>query len=336
MGSALGVGSRGATIATPPDRVADPTTGRRHGARDRSESVALHAGTIETRTGHGATRQRNRMSSLRVNGQYVLIKDPEKKDFVAFVNLCIARIQPEGSIPHLAADVLAGLLAEGKPHTDPVVQAGFEICSSLGIKNLWVDGTKANVTEEVATDAAAGLETAFGFAAIESGLAMGAAMCNAFRRTIQVNEQSYKVIRQGRESMEALARKVSAAKQLNEPIFMTGGRVLGMLLKEGKSFDDPEVRTVLCMLSDFGVKFAKIDLENNTLGFGMFSPANGMASAILQGLDAEKVKKVRESIEKVNEQFRQFSDRMAAGEGAKAQQQSRISVPSVMGTRRRR
>jgi hypothetical protein len=276
------------------------------------------------------------MSSLRVNGQYVLIKDPEKKDFVAFVNLCIARIQPEGSIPHLAADVLAGLLAEGKPHTDPVVQAGFEICSSLGIKNLWVDGTKANVTEEVATDAAAGLETAFGFAAIESGLAMGAAMCNAFRRTIQVNEQSYKVIRQGREAMEALARKVSAAKQLNEPIFMTGGRVLGMLLKEGKSFDDPEVRTVLCMLSDFGVKFAKIDLENNTLGFGMFSPANGMASAILQGLDAEKVKKVRESIEKVNEQFRQFSDRMAAGEGAKAQQQSRISVPSVMGTRRRR
>jgi hypothetical protein len=300
------------------------------------ESVALHAGTIETQTGHGATRQRNRMSSLRVNGQYVLIKDPEKKDFVAFVNLCIARVQPEGSIPHLAADVLAGLLAEGKPHTDPVVQAGFEVCSSLGIKNLWVDGTSANVTEEVATDAAAGMETAFGFAAIESGLAMGAAMCNAFRRTIHVNDQAYPVIRQGREAMESMARRVSAVKQINEPIFMTGGRVLGTLLKEGKSYDDTEVRTALCMLSDFGVTHVKIDLEKSTLGFGVFNPANGMASAILQGLDAEKVKKVRESIEKVNEQFRQFAERMSAGERAQAQQQQRIAVPAVMGTRRRR
>lgn len=275
------------------------------------------------------------MSSLRVNGQYVLIKDPEKKDYVAFVNLCIARITPEGSIPHLAANVLAGLLAEGKPHTDPTVQAGFEVCSSLGIKNLWVDGSNANVTEEVATDAAAGLETAFGFAAIQSGLAMGAAMCNAFRRTIHVNEQPHQVIRQGREAMESLANKVSAAKQINEPIFMTAGRVLGMLLKEGKPFDDVEVRTALCMLSDFGVTHMRVDLENNTLGFGVFNPTNGMASAILQGLDAEKVKKVRESIEKVNEQFRTYADRIARGDRGRPQQ-SKIAVPSVLGTRRRR
>jgi hypothetical protein len=282
------------------------------------------------------------MSSLRVNGQYVLIKDPEKKDFVAFVNLCIAKVGSEGSIPHVAADILAGLLAEGKPHSDGVVQAGFEVCSSLGIKNMWVDGTSANVTEEVATDAAAGLETAFGFAAIESGLAMGAAMCNAFRRTISLNDSPIKVIRQGREAMEAVAKKVSAAKQINEPIFMTGGRLLGVLMKEGKTTEDPEVMAVLCMLSDFGATNVRVDLEKSTLGFGMFNPANAMASGILQGLGADKVKTIRESVEKVNAQFRQVADREIAAQRAKVggqaggAEEQRIAVPSVMGTRRRR
>jgi hypothetical protein len=279
------------------------------------------------------------MSSLRVNGQYVLIKDPEKKDFVAFVNLCLPKIGPEGSIPHIAANTLAGLLAEGKPHSDGVVQAGFEVCASLGIKNMWVDGTSANVTEEVATDAAAGLETAFGFAAVESGLAMGAAMCNAFRRTINLNDTPVRVLRQGREAMEAVAKKVSAAKQINEPIFMTGGRLLGALLKEGKTTEEPEVMSVLCMLSDFGVTHVRIDLEKSTLGFGMFNPANAMASGILQGLGADKVKTIRESVEKVNAQFRQVADRDMAAQRAQAGQsgqEQRIAVPNVMGTRRRR
>ncbi|MFM7260082.1 MAG: hypothetical protein ACKO3W_05700 [bacterium] len=277
------------------------------------------------------------MSSLRVNGQYVLIKDPEKKDFVAFVNLCIAKIGPESSIPHTAANVLAGLLAEGKAQSDGVVQAGFEVCASLGIKNMWTDGANANVTEEVATDAAQGLETAFGFAAVESGLAMGAAMCNAFRRTITLNDAPIRVLRQGRESMETVARKVSAAKQINEPIFMTGGRLLGVLMKEGKTSEDPEVMAVLCMLSDFGVTNVRIDLEKSTLGFGMFNPANAMASAILQGLGADKVKTVRESVEKVNAQFRQVADReVAAQRQAQGGGEQRIAVPNVMGTRRRR
>ena len=65
------------------------------------------------------------MSSIRLNGQYVLIKDIEKKDFAAFVNLVLPKIQPTGSIPHLAANVLAELLAEGKAQTDPAHASGL-------------------------------------------------------------------------------------------------------------------------------------------------------------------------------------------------------------------
>ncbi|MEY2714270.1 MAG: hypothetical protein RIT24_613, partial [Planctomycetota bacterium] len=32
------------------------------------------------------------MSAIRLNGQYVLLRDVEKKDFMAFVQLCIPKI----------------------------------------------------------------------------------------------------------------------------------------------------------------------------------------------------------------------------------------------------
>jgi hypothetical protein len=182
------------------------------------------------------------MSAIRVNGQYCLLRDVEKKDFVAFVNLVMQKITAAEPIPHTAANVVASLLAEGKTQQEPIVQAGLQSCASLGIKNMWVDGGTANVTEETPTDAAAGAETAFGFAAIESGLALAAAMCNAFRRKIRVNEAEVAIVRQSRELMVQLSQRVSAAKQVNEPVFVTAGRVLGGMMKDGKALDDPELR----------------------------------------------------------------------------------------------
>ena len=283
------------------------------------------------------------MSAIRVNGQYCLLRDVEKKDFVAFVNLVMQKITAAEPIPHTAANVVASLLAEGKTQQEPIVQAGLQSCASLGIKNMWVDGGTANVTEETPTDAAAGAETAFGFAAIESGLALAAAMCNAFRRKIRVNEAEVAIVRQSRELMVQLSQRVSAAKQVNEPVFVTAGRVLGGMMKDGKALDDPELMTVLCMLSDLGATGVRLDIEKGMLGFGPFNPAHAMASAILQGLDAEKVKMVRASIEKTNEQFKRLADQQGGGAqgsgqagGQAAQREQRLSVPAVMGTRRRR
>ncbi|NBP52040.1 MAG: hypothetical protein EBU70_12865 [Actinobacteria bacterium] len=179
------------------------------------------------------------MSAIRLNGQYVLLRDVEKKDFAAFVQLCMPRIVPDRPIPRTAADVLAGLVAEGKPHADPLVQAGLQTCASLGIKNVWLDGATANVTEEVPTDAAAGTEAAFGFSAIESGLALGAAMCNAFRRRVRVNEREVPVVRQPRELMSKISEQVAKMKNVNEPVFITAGRLLGSQMKEGRTVEDP-------------------------------------------------------------------------------------------------
>ncbi|MFN9078327.1 MAG: hypothetical protein ACK5WD_06070 [bacterium] len=277
------------------------------------------------------------MSAIRLNGQYCLLRDIEKKDFVAFVNLVLPKITATEPIPHTAANVVASLIAEGKSDSDPVVQAGLQSCASLGIKNMWVDGGNASVTEETPTDAAAGLETAFGFAAVQSGLALAAAMCNAFRRKIKVNEQEIVVVRQSRELMMQIAQRVSALKQVNEPVFVTAGRLLGGMMKEGKAFDAPETMTVLCMLSDLGATAVQIDIEKGILGFGQFSPANAMSSAILQGLDPDKVKMVRESIEKTNEQFRRVAEQQAGGRpGGQPPNAQRLAVPSVIGTRRRR
>lgn len=280
------------------------------------------------------------MSAIRLNGQYVLTRDVEKKDFIEFTNLLMPRITPDCKIPHLAADVVAGLLSDGKTVNDAVVQAGIQACASLGIKNMWTDGASASVTEETPTDAAMGLETAFGFAAIQSGVALAAAACNAFRRTIRVNETDIPVIRQQREVMLKVSQAVGAMKQVNEPIFVTAGRFLGSQMKDGKSFAEPEVMTALCMLSDLGATLVRIDIEKGELGFGPFSPANAMASAILQGLDAEKVGNVRNSIAKLNAQFQQAIAQQQAGQqgGQPAGQPQRqeIRVPSVMGTRRRR
>jgi hypothetical protein len=276
------------------------------------------------------------MSAIRLNGQYCLLRDIEKKDFLAFINLVLPKITATEPIPHTAANVVAGLVAEGKSESDPVVQAGLQSCASLGIKNMWVDGGTASVTEETPTDAAAGLETAFGFAAVQSGLALAAATCNAFRRKIKVNEQEIAVVRQPRELMMQIAQRVSALKQVNEPVFVTAGRLLGGMMKEGKAFDAPETMTVLCMLSDLGTIAVQIDVEKGILGFGQFSPANAMSSAILQGLDADKVKMVRESIEKQNEQIRRVAEQQAGGRPGGQPNSQRLAVPSVIGTRRRR
>jgi hypothetical protein len=94
--------------------------------------------------------------------------------------------------------------------------------------------------------------------------------------------------------------------------------------------------TVLCMLSDLGATAVQIDIEKGILGFGQFSHANAMSSAILQGLDAEKVKTVRESIEKTNEQFRRAAEQQAGGRPAGQPAAQRLAVPAVIGTRRRR
>jgi hypothetical protein len=75
-----------------------------------------------------------------------------------------------------------------------------------------------------------------------------------------------------------------------------------------------------------------IDLERNMLGFAPFSRANAMASAIMQGLDAEKVTEVRAAIDRTNEQFRKVREKQAAP----ASEPQRVMVPTVLGTRRRR
>jgi hypothetical protein len=92
------------------------------------------------------------------------------------------------------------------------------------------------------------------------------------------------------------------------------------------------------MLSDLGATQLHLDLEKGVLGFGPFSPANAMASGIMQGLEADKVKSVRESVVKVNDQFRRVAEQQAAQKGGAAagKQEQRLAVPSVMGTRRRR
>jgi hypothetical protein len=277
------------------------------------------------------------MSAIRLNGQYCLLRDIEKKDFVAFVNSVLPRITREQPIPHAFAGAVAALLAEGKTQQDAIVQAGLQCCASLGVKNMWVDGANAAVTEEVPTDAAQGLEAAFGFAAVQSGLALAAAVCNAFRRSIKVNDADIVIIRQSRELMVAAGQQVSAMKGVNEPVFVTAGRLLGARMKEGKALEEPEMMTILCMLSDLGATSVKIDLEKGVLGFGPFSPASAMSSAVLQGLDPEKVKSVQASIEKTNDHFRKLADQQAGGgQGPGAQQGQRLSVPAVMGTRRRR
>jgi len=277
------------------------------------------------------------MSAIRLNGQYCLLRDIEKKDFVAFINLVLPRITREQPIPHTFAAAVAALLAEGKTQQDAIVQAGLQSCASLGVKNMWVDGTNAAVTEEVPTDAAQGLEAAFGFAAIQSGLALAAAVCNAFRRSVRVNDAEIPVVRQSRELMTAAAQQVSAMKGVNEPVFVTAGRLLGARMKEGKTLEEPEMMTIICMLSDLGATSVKIDVEKGILGFGPFSPANAMASAILQGLDADKVKTVQASIEKTNDHFRKLAEQQGGGGQAGPEQQGqRLSVPAVMGTRRRR
>lgn len=274
------------------------------------------------------------MSAIRLNGQYVLLKDVEKKDFMAFVQLCLPKVSKDEPIPHTAANVVAGLLAEGKSQNDPVVQAGLQSCASLGIKNMWTDGAAASVTEEVATDASQGLETAFGFAAIQSGLALSAAMCNAFRRKMLINDKEFDVVRQPKETLLQVANAVSNMKNVNEAIFVTAGRALGGRMKEGFGPEDSHTMALLCMLSDFGATGVKIDLEKNLLGFAPFSAANAMSSAILQGLDADKVGEVRKAIERTNEQFRKVMEQQ--GGAPQQQQQQQIMVPRVMGTRRRR
>jgi len=110
------------------------------------------------------------MSAIRLNGQYVLLRDIEKKEFMAFIQLCLPRITPTEPIPVTVANAVAGLLAEGKPQNDPVVQAGFQSCASIGIKNMWTDGATASITEEVETDAQHRHHQSHRIAAIQSGV----------------------------------------------------------------------------------------------------------------------------------------------------------------------
>ena len=52
------------------------------------------------------------MSAIRLNGQYVLLRDVEKKDFMSFIQLCLPKVTMEEAIPHTLANFWVNGISE--------------------------------------------------------------------------------------------------------------------------------------------------------------------------------------------------------------------------------
>ncbi len=268
-------------------------------------------------------------ATIRVNGEYFPLREVSKDHFAGLVKLVTQKITWDEAIPQVFAQA-AGLIASEKGTDDLLYHAALRALAELGARSVTVDASQklCTIVEENPTPTANGDASAIGFSAIESGVAYIAATVNAFRRTIRVNEEEIRLTRQSREIGQKITGLVTQVRQVNEPVLIAAGRVLGSMMKAGKTFDDPEVHMTLVMLSDLGVRLVRVDVEKGILGFGPLDEGNAVAAACMQGLNAEQIGEVRKRVGEWNEKMRQMS--------TQSNQPQRAMIPSLMGVRRRR
>ncbi len=246
------------------------------------------------------------MATMLLNGEDVALKIQSQEVIgtlaMAMLPLIAAR---QGVIAGLGG-ILAHGLGQGLTAVDPKIQAPLWLLHELGVRAMTVQvGGNGGSVDKVVPEEERARDSSDPFSPgnIATGRAMALSLANLATRQFVLNGEAREVRLLEREKMATAMQAVVDIRRLNEPIHLTTTRALATLIANGVAKDDDRVEAVISLLSDLGVQGITIDKESATITFeGLFSEANAMASAYLQGGGPAGVAAARARIRHLNGQ----------------------------------
>ncbi len=288
---------------------------------------------------HDPTLKGLPMSSIRINGETVHLKEVSRNDFQSLTAALFRLMKADEPLQGTLVRILGDAMAKGHALDSQIPQTVMWMMSDLGVKAATVQVTesKASIDEWQETEASRGDARWFGVANLESGRAFSAAIVNVHGRGIVLNGQRIRAYPQAREEVQKMVELIGKNRLINEDMLFTACRTLGLLMKDGKTAEDVDFKCCLELVSGLGVGDLVIDLNQGKLAVRAFNEAAAMSSALLAGADTKAVQAVRERLRGLQAQLEEMRRKMAAGEplppGVQPLQQQ-VVIPSVIGDRR--
>ncbi|MSR69365.1 MAG: hypothetical protein EXS17_03360 [Phycisphaerales bacterium] len=244
------------------------------------------------------------MASIILNGAKIELTVQKQETLGALANTLVPMLAAKQSLLASLGAVLAHGLAKPIAPTDPPMQACLWLLHEMGIRAMTANaGSGGGSVDKVTTEAERACDTSDPYSAgnMATGRAMAAALSNVSMRTFTLNgtQRPVKII--PRDKIEPAMQAIVDMRRLNEPIHVTTTRALASMVASGTALDDERIDAVISLLSDLGITGLSIDVTATTITLeGLFSEANAVASAYLQGGGLQGIQKTRERITQLN------------------------------------
>ncbi len=244
------------------------------------------------------------MASIILNGQRIELTVQNQETLGALANTLVPMLAAKQGLLASLGGVLAHGLAKPLPATDPPMQACLWLLHEMGVRAMTANpGSGGGSVDKVTSEEERARDTSDPYSAgnIATGRAMAASLSNVSLRTFSLNGTRREVKILPREKLEPAMQAVVDMRRLNEPIHITTTRALASMVASGVALDDERIDAVVSLLSDLGICGISVDTTTNTITLdGLFSEANAVASAYLQGGGVVGVQRTRERITQLN------------------------------------
>lgn len=260
-----------------------------------------------------------------LNGQEVALTIQSQETLGTLAQVLLPLIAAKQGLVASLGGVLGQGLQAGLPTVDPRIQACLWLLHEMGVRVMTIapNGSSGSV-DKALSDEERVRDTSDPYSAgnMVTGRALATALSNVATRIFMLNGEAREVKLLPREKMDPAMQAVVDMRRLNEPIHLTTTRALASMIASGVAKNDERIDAIVSLISDLGVAGITIDTATNTITFdGLFSEANAVAGAYLQGGGIQGVQGTRNRIRHMNSQMQ--------NSGAGSTQQSSSSGPSI-------
>ena len=289
------------------------------------------------------------MAKITVNQEVHALQEQDRQNFVRFTEIaypqCVSMLQiprERRFIGMLPASYIMQRRREGAEWSDPLVQVALWNLHDLGVQEMSFGAeAAADAPDELdtggdpnafvrfdkatATEMAQGDPNSINFSTVSSGRGFIAALNNVVHRIFHLGGQEIQVGIQPRDELLKVSQMITESRQNDEGLIFATARTLGALVRVGRTPDDMEMKCAIELISNMGCVGVAIDAEAGRMTFTSFSLMAALSGGLLQGLEWEQLKVVRQNVEA-------FQKQLASGEESRIQN----ATLGPIGSKRRR
>jgi hypothetical protein len=142
-----------------------------------------------------------------------------------------------------------------------------------------------------------GRDSSINFSTVRSGRAYIAALNNVVHRTFFFNGVEHEIGIQSRPEVEKIAELAHQGRQNDEGLLFAISRTFAKMVQQGLTAEDVEVKSGMELLANLGCIAISVVPDEDRVVFNGFSVMSAMSSGLLQGLNWDQLKKLRESVQ---------------------------------------